>query len=339
MRPTLILTTLVWLLLALTAAHADALRLMTWNIEGGEQPPRVIAERVEAALAETGPVEVLVLQEVIDQAQVEAAAEAGGFAHWAISDFSPPPRITGGWWKSLEVAILNQRPIEALAEWDLTGRERNGDGYVPRSSAAGVPSREIRVDVDTGDPAHSRGFLRADLTDGWSVYAVHWKSSRGEDCTAEDRENARRREVQAAGLAADAASVLTEDRSLIVAGDFNIQALGRVLRVGTDPGEDCAPTEGRCEGLCGPGGLDGYDDSIALLLAVDDSARLLSGDLDSTYVARHFPGGAIDHILVAGLRAEGFAEARTPPVDGKRWMGSDHRPVLTRASRTAEALQ
>ena len=92
-------------------------------------------------------------------------------------------------------------------------------------------------------------------------------------------------------------------RSLIVAGDFNIQAPGRVLRVGTDPGEDCAPTSGTCDGLCGPGGRDGYDDSIALLLGIDDSARLLSGELGSTYVARHFPGGAIDHLLVAGPEA------------------------------------
>jgi len=339
MRPTQILSTLLWLLLLPTTAQADPPRLMTWNIEGGEQPPRVIAERVEQALAEVGPVAVLVLAEVIDEAQVEAAAEAGGFAHWAMSDFSPPVSITGAWYQSLEVAILSQIPIEALAEWDLTGRKPAGDGYPPRASEAALPSREIRVDVETGDPAPSRGFLRADLAGGWTVYAVHWKSSRGDDCTARDRENARRREVQATGLVADAAGVLAQGRSLIVAGDFNIQAPGRVLRVGTDPAEDCAPSAGDCAGLCGPGGRDGYDDSLAILLAVDDSARLLSGDLDSTYVARHFPGGAIDHIVVAGPRAGTFAQAVTPPVNGQRWMGSDHRPVLTDASRTAEALQ
>ncbi len=81
--------------------------------------------------------------------------------------------------------------------------------------------------------------------------------------------------------------------------------------------------------LAASGGLDGYDDRLALLLAVDDSARLLSGELGSTYVARHFPGGAIDHLLVVGAEAEGFGEAITPPVSGRRWQGSDHRPVLT----------
>ncbi len=107
----------------------------------------------------------------------------------------------------------------------------------------------------------------------------------------------------------------------VVAGDFNIQAPGRTLRVGADPAEDCAPTAGRCEGICGPGGLDGYDDSLAMLLAIDPSARRLSGALDSTYVLKHFPGGAIDHILVAGPGAGGFAEATVPPVESERWMG------------------
>ncbi|MEA3639386.1 MAG: endonuclease/exonuclease/phosphatase family protein [Lamprobacter sp.] len=333
MRPRLTLMTAAWLLLALTAAQADVMRLMTWNIEGGEQPPRVIAERVEAALSMVGPVDVLMLQEVIDAAQIEAAAEAGGFAHWAISDFSPPTRITGAWHQSLEVAILSRRPFTAVSEWDLTGRRPEGDGHPPRVSDAEIPSRELRIALDTAEPVPSRGFLRADLANGWTLYAVHWMSSRGQDCTAKDRENARLREVQAAGLVKDAARVLEAGRSLLIAGDFNIQAPGRVLRVGTDPGEDCAPTGGTCKDLCGPAGRDGYDDSIAILLGMDASARLLSSNLDATYVLRRFPGGAIDHILVAGPEAASFAEASTPPVRGKRWNGSDHRPVLTSMTR------
>jgi hypothetical protein len=179
-------------------------------------------------------------------------------------------------------------------------------------------------------PPPWRGFLRVDLANGWSVYAVHWKSSRGENCTAKDLENARQREIQAEGLAEDATQALAAGRTVIVAGDFNIQAPGRVARVGTDPKVDCAPSDGRCEGICGEGGLDGYDDSIALLLAIDPSARLLSGALDSTYILRHYPGGAIDHLLVAGPGAHGFTEAQVPPVNGERWLGSDHRAVYAR---------
>ena len=65
------------------------------------------------------------------------------------------------------------------------------------------------------------------------------------------------------------------------------------------------------------------------------AARLLSGELGSTYVARHFPGGAIDHLLVAGPAAGAFGQASTPPVSGRRWQGPDHRRVLTTGSRTA----
>jgi endonuclease/exonuclease/phosphatase (EEP) superfamily protein YafD len=86
--------------------------------------------------------------------------------------------------------------------------------------------------------------------------------------------------------------------------------------------------------VCGPRGRDGYDDSIAILLEMDDSARLLSGELGSTYVARRLPGGAIDHITVAGRQAEAFSAASTPPVKGDRWQGSDHRPVLTTGGRS-----
>jgi len=70
-------------------------------------------------------------------------------------------------------------------------------------------------------------------------------------------------------------------RWLLVSGYVNYPALKRA-----DPEQDCASTDGSCAGLCGAGGLDGYDDSIAILLGLDDSARLLSGALDATYVLR-----------------------------------------------------
>jgi len=344
-------------------------RLMTWNIDGGEASSATIGARIERAFAAVGPVDVLVLQEIVEQGQVEAAAAAGEFSHWALSDFSPPVAITKAWHKSLEVAVLSRLPITSVAEWDTTGPLPEGDRYPPRTSAAGIPSISLRLAIDAGNPPPSRGFLRVDLVNGWSVYAVHWKSSRGRDCTRRDRANARLREVQAAGLAADAEETLGRGRTVIVAGDFNIQAPGRVLRVGRDPDDDCAPTDGSCEAVCGERGRgwkrwgsrvrDGYDDSIALLLRMDPSARLLSGSLDSTYVLRRFPGGAIDHILVADKRgadrgvadagantghieATGFSLAVTPPLDGKgadggRWHGSDHRPVLIQGPPAAPA--
>lgn len=65
---------------------------------------------------------------------------------------------------------------------------------------------------------------------------------------------------------------------------------------------------------------------------VDATARLLSAELDNTFIAEFFPGGAIDHILVAGPDAERFSLATTPVVEGNLYLDSDHRPVLATVS-------
>ena len=104
---------------------------------------------------------------------------------------------------------------------------------------------------------------------------------------------------------------------MIVAGDFNIQAPGRSPRVGLDPNQDCRPRSS-CDGVCGGNALDGYDDSIAMLLGMDE-ARLLSLDLPETFIGRYFPGGAIDHILVAGEGSKTFGTATTPNASGSRF--------------------
>lgn len=57
MRSSLPLLSAACRFLALNSAVAEWVRLMTWNIEGGEQPPRVIAQRVAAALIEAGPID------------------------------------------------------------------------------------------------------------------------------------------------------------------------------------------------------------------------------------------------------------------------------------------
>jgi hypothetical protein len=89
--------------------------------------------------------------------------------------------------------------------------------------------------------------------------------------------------------------------TVIIGGDISIQAPGRTQRIGVDAAEDCAPT-GDCDDVCGDGGADGYDVSLAALLTLV-GARLLSMDLPETFIGQFFPGGAIDHILVAGPAA------------------------------------
>ena len=285
--------------------------------------------------ADVGRLDVLILQEVISDAQVRAVARALGMPYWAISDLSPPVAITGNGFRSLEVAILSRIPIEAAAEWDTTGQEPTGDGYAPRVSSTEIPSTETVVDLPVSDVRPSRGFLRVDLRGGLSVYAGHWKSSRGESGTAADLDNAAQRERQAAGIVVDARRRLANGGSVLVGGDFNIQAPGRGERAGTDSTIDCTPAA-TDDTACGPNGPDGYDDSLHLLLQLDPSSRLLSLDVEPTFVAERFEGGAIDHLLVAGPLAATFGAARTPPVEGTSYAGSDHRPVY--AISTTDAL-
>lgn len=55
----------------------------------------------------------------------------------------------------------------------------------------------------------------------------------------------------------------------------------------------------------------------------------MSGDLPATFVGGSFPGGAIDHITVAGPRAAAFEMADVPDVSSSESHGSDDRPVFT----------
>lgn len=316
------------LIAATTTAAAQDLKVITWNIGGAERDADAVAMSAAAMLDEVGPADILILQEIIASAQVEAIADATGLGHWVISDFSPPEDVTNNPFASLEVAILSDTPIVSAAEWDITGPAANGDNFPPRPSSMSVLTEELAIGIDL-NTAPARGFLRASIESGPVVYAVHWKSSRGQSCNAEDLGYARQREDQAHGLASDALTFVDDGQTVIIGGDFNIQAPGRALRVGTGRQEDCMPT-GSCEGVCGAGGLDGYDDSLSVLLGLP-GAQILSDELGPTFIGFDGDTGAIDHLIVAGANAAAFDKASAPTVTGDAFHGSDHRPVVAGA--------
>jgi exonuclease III len=312
-------------LLHCRAALAEEYHVATWNIAGAERDATAVAESIRDMAGDVGQIDILIIEEVISQEQVSAAAEALGFDHWVISDFAPPPNITNTPFASLEVAVISRFPIERAGEWDTTGQGPNGDNFPPRTSSALTLSEELEITIGLNSQP-SRGFLRADIENGPSVYAVHWKSSRGESCNSDDIGFAVQREDQARGLVEDAEKQLLKGRSLIIGGDFNIQAPGKALRVGTTALEDCLPT-GSCAGVCGPGGKDGYDDSLAILTSLS-GARILSEDLEATFIDFATSSGAIDHLIVAGNGASAFEAATAPVVTSNVYFGSDHRPVV-----------
>lgn len=164
-----------------------------------------------------------------------------------------------------------------------------------------------------------RGFLRVDFDNDLSLYAVHWKSSVGED----EIKNAKKREYQATGLKKDAEKLLREGRTIVVMGDYNITA--HPSRSGTNEEEDCKIKKQVCDD-----DRDGYDDSISILMTLDGSAKLLSKDVKRTYLNKEFKDAVIDHILVAGPQADTFGTAYTSSYDGKTYFGSDHKPIVVK---------
>lgn len=301
------------------SAAAETPRVMTWNINGGEQDKDILANNARQMILDIGDSDILVLQEVISSEQVSEIAGEIGFDHWAISDFSPPVEVTGKWFASLEVAILSRTPFSKVAEWDTTGPFPTGDPYDPRVSDTTVPTESLDLGLTISDGERpSRGFLRVDLEDGLSVYATHWKSSRGASGD-EDLENAAKRENNARGIETDASAILANGGSVIVAGDLNIQPIGKHIRVGSDPAIDCKPSLFNC----GPGGIDGYDDSMAILAGLENGYRLLSENVPPTYLGGNFGSGAIDHIAVIGPLAASFSPASTVSVSGNSYFGSD----------------
>ncbi|MEM0936033.1 MAG: endonuclease/exonuclease/phosphatase family protein [Pseudomonadota bacterium] len=321
----------------LTGPAAADLRVATWNVDGVQKTPEALAENAQVMLGDVGRLDILVIQEVINSDQVAAVAEATGLRHWAISDFSPPVSITGFAFRSLEVAVLSRVPIEQAVEWDTTGWEVSGDGHPPRVSNPNAMAEELPPPISLTGPRPARGFLRTTLADGLIVYAVHWTSSRGEVCETADLENATLRELQAEGLVVDARPLLDAGLSILVAGDFNVGALGSGLHPGMNLDEDCRPVNGSCERVCGPEALDGYDDSVALLQQLDRSAELLSDGLGDTFIADDAADGALDHILVAGPLAATFERAATVQTQDIEYAGSDRVPVFARSTAVLAA--
>lgn len=317
---------LAGIVLTTTPVLADAPKIVTWNINGGQQDKDILAQNANEMRLDVGEFDVLVLQEVISSQQVAAIAEKLGFDHWAISDFSPPIEVTGKWFKSLEVAVISKRPFVKVSEWDTTGNLPNGDPYDPRTSDSTVPTVSLELDLDVNEEERpSRGFLRVDYQNRLSVYAVHWKSSGG-DSGDDDLPNALKRENNARGVAMDAGTILATGGSVVIAGDYNIQPIGKHIRVGSNVDEDCKPSLGECVA----GGKDGYDDSIKILSDIGNDYRLLTQNTDPTYLPKDYGPGAIDHITVAGPMADDFAIAiKAPNATNDNYFGSDHAPVLT----------
>ena len=284
-----------------------------------EENLRQLAHNSNSMLNDIGVVDTLVLLEVIFQEQVETIAKKNGFKYWAMSDFDGQDKVSKRPYNHLEVAVLSHYPFLGCHEWD----RQSNDEPVHNNRDIECELSDEKV-IIKGDNEFTygvdRGFLRVDFENDLSLYAVHWKSSVGGD----EIKNAKKREYQATGLKKDAQKLLREGRTIVVMGDYNITA--HPSRSGTNEAEDCKIKKQVCAD-----NKDGYDDSIAILMTLDDSAKLLSKDAKRTYIYnKEFEDAAIDHIFVAGPQADTFGTAYTSPNDGKTYFGSDHKPIVAK---------
>lgn len=312
-----------WLIVALwstwavgCAGAADVarpIRVATWNVHEGFTVDGV-KERTNdlAAFGSRIHPDVLVIEEVVSRAVVEAVRDAMGLHeyHIAVSDFNTadPADFTG-----LEVAILSRFPITQAIEYDPTPDNAGKPGSLPELPIS--PLAKLGMTTPT-EVEQIRGFLWARIDAlRLTVVGVHLKSSRGAD-GEEDVENAVRREFVAAAVVDSVAQDLRlfPGYTTLVAGDFNVGHSDP--KAGKDPAkEDLVPSPTS----------DGYDETHAMLGGglLGIKMRNLSGGIrESTFPA--FASTPIDNIYALGAAADRFSPAQLET----ETFGSDHRPVF-----------
>lgn len=306
------------------SAVADSVRIVTWNVYSCKSIAEVDKRGDDFKQAfEVMQPDILLLQEVNSKAVVERILRNAGQQvsawHVVCTEFSPGD---GEGWGDLEVAIASRYPITSAIEYDP---QPDGNTTSKLTELPLAPNPKLGIEPVT---AH-RGFLWARIgSKQLTLICMHLKSSRGKH-GVEDYENAKQREYVAGAIAAcvlDDQRMFPQDAQL-VAGDMNVGVRDRTKN-GERLDEDCL--EDDCAGL------DGYDDTHALLRAGLVGGLRMHNLFNSHQMSKQttypgFPGSPIDNIYVSGGGAYRFHGARIvvyPAGSTAETFGSDHRPVL-----------
>lgn len=301
------------LLLLVGCACSKEIRIATWNVRDALKPEDVLARRsdFQAAGAELKP-DILLVQEVVSLKIAESIRDQMGLQGYfvACSDFSQSDKPFRA---NFEVAVISRYPFSKVIEYDPTPDNVKTEGDPLEEDL--LPPSKIKIP----DVATERGFLWVSIAQlKLNVSVVHLKSSLGQ-AGYKDRENAMKRELVAAAVAACVLqnATLSPDYTSVVGGDFNVGH--------SDPNKNGENLS--VDSYSKKDGKDLYDETHALL------AKGLVGGLkmknlalsitDTTYPG--FPGSPIDNIYVSDKRAGKFSEARKA---SKRF-GSDHLAVWT----------
>lgn len=147
--------------------------------------------------------------------------------------------------------------------------------------------------------------------------------------------NAEKREAMLSAVASEAADDVSDGKTVVVLGDFNIAIDDP--RSGSDLSTtaECNPTRNCFEVVedTACSGQDGLDDSHFLIsggVEPNLTMKPLTSNLDETLLGQF--SSVIDHIYVAGPRADYFTEASVVRDQSDGAFGSDHLPVVTELS-------
>lgn len=359
------LLVLLCTIIATTAPRAEEeIRIVTWNMKAALPEAIVLRKDDFANLSSTLNPDVLVLTEVNGLFEASFVAEALEWPEYygVVTDLSVADVSA---FNGLEVAVISRIPIAGAIEFDAT--PDRPPQYFSHGGVSGAvsPSEEIlnnNILPELGKlDRYDRGTLRVDLVNQLTLFPVHLKSNRNSECSAIKRavsaiksqdadlaadlemyfengfhkatdrhiKNAEKRERMIASVVLKAEEAVSEGRTVIISGDFN---------VGFEEGksgselEDCTLSNFSCE--TGPfpttacTGGDGYDDTLAILersLVAPTSWWFLSRSLGRTYNSTKFADLAIDHIVVPGTQKDLFSEAKK----AGETFGSDHYPIWT----------
>jgi len=345
-------------------ASASDLKIVTWNVSPSFY--EALPERKDdfRRLADELKPDILVLVEITGDLELKQIAEYLGWErYFGIATNQSIAKNTA--FTALETAIISRIPIKNVVEYDVT-LDGHHEVFTEKGLLPGlVTEEELSSEGIKGFGQtlgnFDRGSMRVDIGGELTIYPVHLKSNRNNECfdlgdaikffkrngfsydssadsaltsgferaTARRITNAEKRERVIAAISRVAASAIKDGRVSLIAGDFNTAfedgKYGQKI-------EDCKLKDFSCAKTPFPSAActrgDGFDDTLGLLEAglVDGQKWIfLSKEFGRTYEDKKFADAAIDHMAVNEESIERFKDSYV----AKDLYGSDHFPIVT----------
>jgi len=350
-------------------ANANDIKIITWNVKPSFYEGLPLRANDFRQLVSDHNPDILVLIEVTGDVELKRIANYLGWKHYyGIASNQSIARTSA--FEALETAVISKIPIKNVIEYDVLPDGHHEVFTEDGEKTGHISERQLTADGISGFGQtlanYDRGTMRVDIGDELSIYPVHLKSNRNNECfdlsdatrffkkqglnydkaadialtkgfdkaTQRRISNAQKRERVIAAVSRVASDSIKEGRVTIIAGDYNTAfekgKYGQKV-------EDCELQNFSCakapfpENACS--GADGFDDTLGMLetgIIADQQWTFLSRDFGRTYKDNKFADAAIDHIAVDKQSSMRFSNSFV----ADKTYGSDHFPIVTTFSAT-----